>query len=628
MDFLFPHDEPRKIQKGFIRQVYAVLKNKGQLLVHAPTGIGKTASALSPALSYVLKEDKKKVILFLTARHTQHLIAIETLKKIKKKYDVPFVTVDLVGKKTMCNQDGVQLLGSSEFTEYCKDVREKGRCDFYNKLKIKNKASPAMVNTLEKLKRESPMHVEDVKDVCHERGLCSYEVATSLAKDAQVIVGDYNYVLNPFIRDNLLKRINKNVDDLIIIFDEGHNVPQRARDLLTASLGYYVLDNAIKEARVQGFSEMSDDLIAIKDILISLGKSKLGGATNEIKITKKDFHGLVEKLGNYEELMGNFSFIGDQVLEKKRKSFCLNVATFMEHWIGPDDGFVRIITKSFSKRGNVIYTLTYRCLDPAIVMKDLIGKAHAVIVMSGTLTPIDMYSNLLGLDQEKVVEVEYGNPFPKENKLSLIVPGTSTKFTSRNEAMYKEIAMRCSSIVNTVPGNSVIFFPSYFLRDKIYESLRDAVSKTIFLEDTKYTKQERGDLLERFKRYKDDGAVLLGVAGGSFAEGVDLPGDLLKCVIVVGLPLGRPDLETKELIAYYDTRFGRGWDYGYVFPAVIKILQSAGRCIRSETDRGVVVFLDDRYTWQSYKRCFPSDMDLKVKREPEEVVKAFFNKKF
>ena len=132
--------------------------------------------------------------------------------------------------------------------------------------------------------------------------------------------------------------------------------------------------------------------------------------------------------------------------------------------------------------------------------------------------------------------------------------------------------------------------------------------------------------MEKFKQYKNSGALLLAAASGNFGEGIDLMGDLLKAVIVVGIPLQKPDLETQELIKYYDKRFGRGWDYGYIFPAIITTLQNAGRCIRSEDDRGVIIFLDERYTWQSYLKCFPKDKHFQITQEPLKLINEFFKK--
>jgi len=158
----------------------------------------------------------------------------------------------------------------------------------------------------------------------------------------------------------------------------------------------------------------------------------------------------------------------------------------------------------------------------------------------------------------------------------------------------------------------------------VYKFFDPLCKKTTILEHQRLTKEDKTEILNKFKSYQKVGAVLLGVATGSFGEGIDLPGNLLKCVVVVGLPLQQPDLETKELISYYDKKFGKGWDYGYIFPAFNKTLQNAGRCIRSETDKGVVVFLDQRYLWPNYKRCFPPDSDIKVTRHYKEMIDEFF----
>jgi DNA excision repair protein ERCC-2 len=625
MEFLFPHEKPRKVQESLMRQVYSTLQNKGSLLVHAPTGIGKSAAALAPALTYVLKEDPKKIIFFLTARNTQHIIAIETLQKIKEKENLNFVVVDLIGKKNMCNQSGVQLLNSGEFTEYCKDLREKGNCQYYTNLRTNGKLSAVTENVLINLRNQSPMHVEDIKNTCSSADLCSYEMACLLGKDAKVIVADYNYMLNTFIRDNLLKKINKDLKDCIIIFDEGHNVPHRSRDLLTGNISSFILDYAAKEAKNEGFKEMGADVIAIRDAIEKMARDKLPVDKQEVKISKMDFVNVVNEIGTYDEIVGNLAFVSDQVLEKKRRSFTQAVSNFMEKWLGPDKGFVRILSREYSTSGPARVKLSYRCLDPSLLFSDIQKESHAVIVMSGTLTPLAMYADLLGLTGQNALEVEYDNPFPSENRLDIILPETSTKYKSRSKLMYEKIASKCSQVTNIIPGNVVIFFPSYFIRDQVYEFLRDRSEKTMFLEESGNDKRQRTILLEKFKNYNKEGAVLLAVAGGSFSEGVDLPGDLLKGVVVVGLPLGMPDLETKELIDYYDLRFGKGWDYGYVYPAIIKILQSAGRCIRSETDRGVVVFLDERYAWSSYKRCFPKDLNLAINRNPKILVKNFFS---
>lgn len=240
--------------------------------------------------------------------------------------------------------------------------------------------------------------------------------------------------------------------------------------------------------------------------------------------------------------------------------------------------------------------------------------------MSGTLSPAEMYRDLLGLNANAVLS-EYSSPFPKQNRLNLIVPGTSTKFTQRNNDMYEKIAKLCASIVNKIPGNCLLFFPSYQLRDNVNVYFQNLCEKTTFLEQPKLNKKEKQELLENFKKYKN--AVLLGTASGSLGEGIDLPG-IIKAILIVGLPLAKPDLETKGLIEYYEQRFKKGWNYGYIYPAVIRSLQNAGRCIRSETDKGIIIFLDERYSWPVYRKCFPPDMKIETVITPEDKIKEFF----
>ncbi|MBI2146266.1 hypothetical protein HYU22_02930 [Candidatus Woesearchaeota archaeon] len=172
-----------------------------------------------------------------------------------------------------------------------------------------------------------------------------------------------------------------------------------------------------------------------------------------------------------------------------------------------------------------------------------------------------------------------------------------------------------------IPGNVAFFFPSYVLRDAVGRFFNSP--KKMFWEKNGLSKEEKDQFLESFRQERKLGGVLLGVTGANFAEGVDLPGDLLNGVVVVGLPLAKPDLKTKESIKYYDERFGKGWDYGYVYPAMNKCLQSAGRCIRSETDKGAIIFLDERFAWPNYFCCFPAE-GLRVSKGYEVLLQEFF----
>lgn len=599
----FPYDSERKIQKALTLQILHALKNSENILAHAPTGIGKTASALSAALSYALEKDK--VVFFVTPKHSQHKIAVDTLKLIKNKFNLNFDVVDFIGKKWMCLQSGVGALHSSEFGEYCHDLRKKDICEFYENFKDKGKRKICMSYI------HLPLHVEEVCSICSSHKICPYEISSELAKNSRVIIADYFHVLNPSIRDNLLQRIKREIKDCIFIFDEAHNLPNRCRDLLTSKISTLTIDGAIKEAK-KYFFDYGDELKDIGEQLLSLSQ-KTPIDIQEALVLKENF-------SFDKQLIVNLEIAADEVRKEQKRSYMGSVASFLNSWNGEDYGFARILEKGFTKMGKRFVSLNYRCLDPSILMKI---DAHSIVLMSGTLSPCKMYKDLLGMENANVAE--YNSPFPKEHKLSLVIPDTSTKYTMRSSEMYSKISDYLVDISSSIPGNVAVFFPSYLLRDSVNKFFLEKSTKTIFLEQPKMSKSEREELIEKFKSYKTKGAVLLGVAGGSLGEGIDLPGDFLKGVIVVGLALGKPDLETKELIKYYDDRFGCGMDYGYIYPAIIKSLQNTGRCIRSETDKGVVVYLDERYTWQRYAKYFSSEDKFIFTMKPVEKIKEFFS---
>ncbi len=615
---LFPYSRIREIQEDMIKEVMDCIEQGEHAIIHAPTGLGKTIAVLGPALSIALK--KGFTVFFLTSRHTQHHLAINTLKDIKKKHGVDIISCDIIGKQGMCGQKGVEGLYSNEFNDYCKKLREDNACEFYTNTKKKSgRANVKAQKVLEELRVLSPLHCEKLNEICVNEKLCPYEMSALLAKDASVVVADYYYIFNPSIRDVFFNKTGKELEKSIIIADEAHNLPKRCRELLSSNLSNFILKRAVKEAGKFGFDEVRERLYAIMDALEGLSEGL--DEKREERLVKKDE--FVSKIGeDYDNIIGEFSFAADEIREKQKQSYVGSVGNFLEAWEGEDKGFARILSKKIGAREPYI-NLMYKCLDPSFVTKEVIDRAHSIICMSGTLTPTFMYKDILGFNDVK--EKVFTSPFPKKNRLALVVPETTTKFTRRKEEEFKKIARVSSEIVNLVPGNSLVFFPSYSLRDKIYYYFEGMCEKTIFIERPGLTKEEKHELLEDFKGYKDSGACLMGVTAGSFGEGIDLPGDFLKCVIVVGLPLERPTLEVKELIDYYDVKYGKGWEYGYIFPAMIKTVQNAGRCIRSETDKGVVVFLEERYALPMYYNCFPPDYGIKISKLYKEKIEEFFD---
>jgi Rad3-related DNA helicase len=190
--------------------------------------------------------------------------------------------------------------------------------------------------------------------------------------------------------------------------------------------------------------------------------------------------------------------------------------------------------------------------------------------------------------------------------------------------MYEEISRYVTDITNIVPGNSIVFFPSYDILNAVKMHVSARTNKKLLEETPGLSKEAREELLQAFRSHAAKGAVLLGVTAGSFGEGIDLPGDLLKAVVIVGVPLQKPTKEVEALIAYYDRKYGRGWDYGYLIPAFNKVLQSAGRPIRTMTDRGAMIFLDERFAQPQYMRLMPPEWKPKTTILYKKPLEQFF----
>lgn len=602
---LFPHAEIRPIQDELVLSVERCLEKKKHLIVHAPTGLGKTAATIGPALSYALKNDM--TVFFLTSRHTQHRIALDTIKEIEARYDITVPVANLVGKKWMCLQPGVDKLYSGEFMEYCRKLRDDKKCSYYENLKTSNSLSmDAKLAVDEALKTPDSSRL---KVIGQERHVCPYEIGVLAAQKARVIVTDYFYLFNPGIRDVFLSKLGKDLESSIIIVDEAHNLPDRIKDLASERISANVLERAQQEAE-----KFEYELPVINELLSAV--TAFAGSVDDDNEAYIERSALLNKLTTVDP--ARLLKIADDVREEQQRSYIGSVGSFLAAWGGEDEGFSRILTR---QDNNVV--LSYRCLDPGLVAGPVVRGSYCTIFMSGTLAPTVMYAELLDIPLNSE-DYTFKSPFPDTNRLTLIVPQTTTKYQARGDDMFLAQARLLAKGVDAVPGNSIVFFPSYYLRDKVGAHLQSITKKTVFFEERGMGKGEREELLNRFGTYKDSGATILGVMSGSFAEGVDFKGDLLKAVFVVGLPLARPDKETQALIKYYDSKFSRGWDYGYVFPAFNKILQSAGRAIRSETDRGALVFVDERYAWQTYQRCFPPDWDLRMSVEPEREISEFF----
>jgi DNA excision repair protein ERCC-2 len=540
-------------------------------------------------------------------------MAIETLKLIKKAGNV-FSAVDIIGKKHLCSQ-GVKDMDASMFNNFCSAMIKDKRCKFYRNCRKKD-MDKERTGILRIFSSKGPMSTQEAMAIASAK-YCTYEMLMEAAKVSDIVVGDYFHLFG--MGDKFLKRAEKELKNTIIIVDEAHNLSARLRSYMSSRISTRTCDLAIKEADES--EEIQEYVKQIKKVIRNLGRKYI--KSTETFVRKDEFIEKISEISDYDSMIGEMTNAAKDVLSKKKISFIDRIAEFLNSWKGDDFGYARIMSRTLLRRKDHII-LYYNCLDPSLISKPIINGSHSTILMSGTLSPMEMHQDLLGMDKNRTMLKSYPSPFPKENRKNIIVRGITTKYTERTSENFKRIATTVRSCVNSIRGNSAVFFSSYEIRNYIHKLTAPAISKHIILEESDMTKEERDKVKDEMEKYAARGAVLFGVMGGSFSEGIDLPGELLNGVIIVGLPLNKPDLSVKALIDYYEQRFHKGMAYGYMYPAMIKVIQSAGRCIRSESDRGVIVFADERFTWRNYYCMFPNSWEFVITSIPETEIKRFF----
>ena len=606
---LFPFSEIREKQDDLIDEVEKVVEAGESLVAHAPTGLGKTAATLTPTLEYAKQNDKK--VFFVTPRHSQHQIAIETVREMNSRHDETVKSVDLIGKTHLCEAEpGLRGSDGPDCPRHEATFTESHELTEKAKNRIKEFSGRSLT-------------AEQVKAECKE--VCPYQILMYMTSGADVVIADYFHIFHPAVREIVFEKAGIELEDAIIIVDEAHNLPSRTRSLFSSSISMPNLKKARTEAETFGYYEEEQHLEQLQRAVNNIARDKLGQTSHEETLEKKTLKDSINNFTDYGDFIVALENVAEEVEEEQEQSYCAGIAEFLDYWNGKDEGFVRCIKRERGSGSNRYLKINYSCLDPQISTKEPLNEAHASVLMSGTLTPQQMHIDLTGLGESKTETMSFESPFPSENELNLIIPTLTTKYEERDDSMRQKYAWYLAKSFDAVDGNCGVFFPSYSMMYKVKELLEQRTDRKLFIEDRSMDKEEKQEVLDDFAARKGEkDSVLLGVAAGSFGEGVDYPGEVLKAVFVVGLPLQRPDLETKALIDFYDTLFGKGWDYGYSYPAMNRAIQAAGRCIRSKDDEGVVVYMDKRYDWSNYRKVFPPGKNMKTTRAPWKQIEEFF----
>ena len=628
--FPFPH--VREGQREFMDDVKHAVEAGGILIAHAPTGIGKTVAALAPAVQYAIENEK--TVFFLTSKRSQHKIAIDTLRLINERNGLNLTAVDITSKQSMCPR-AVSIYREfySLFNEFCKNEQRNKRCWYYM-----NHDEEALARI-----RSEIMHVEELCEWCKTRRVCPYKAALEVGKTADVIVCDYNHLFSRDIAAKVLEKIEKGLDELIVIVDEAHNLPDRIRNNLSSELRLKTISETARGIRNID-REMYNNLIEMEMILKKLVTNAARAKRAEITVDRDFLIGELEKmLRRRIEVMSYNEFVnairsraeaiqesvstststdGESGREREiLQSNLVSISDFLDAWT-TEEKCLRILSINDNP------TLSLKLLDPSVLSEPVFRGAHATVMMSGTLYPVEMYADVLGaarINGREIALREYKSPFPRENRLIAVTKGLTTKYTRRGEAMYRRIGEKIEGIAENVRGGMAVFFPSYALLKAILAYLSPQVRRRVMVERREMGKVERNRLYEQLR--DEESRILFAVQGGSFSEGMDYESNILKAIIVVGLPLSPPTLEVKATQGYYTGKYGaeKGRLYGYLYPAITKVLQAAGRGIRSEHDRCIIILMDYRFAQFPYKRCLPPDFDMIFTDRVEDLCKSFFN---
>jgi DNA excision repair protein ERCC-2 len=627
---LFPY-ALRKNQENIMLDIKTTLDAKKHFVFESGTGSGKTICALSSTLQYALEKNKK--IIYATRTNAQQRQVILELREIQKKVkDKRIFGLGMQGRANMCilakNNSEIGNGTSEELSKFCSNQKKKvlsnkknEGCKFYRNF-IGDKQN---IDKILEWSRQKLPTAEEFVEYCEKNAVCPYEMNKLLIKEAIVIIVPYIYVFDKSIRIMLFDWLSASENDILLVIDEAHNLPSYLRDLFSAQISAWMLNSCVFEAEKVGDPSIADGKIStskfckmLLEIINDLRDTYVYGILENgirrntrvksdafipsheleseilfrLKITSKTLHDIIRDLIAYGEKVQEYR----QKEGKLPRSYIHKLGIFLEFWTTVEmDKYIKLVVDSTDGKNPRIETY---CLDPSIGTS-IINEFHSSIHMSGTLKPLEEYRDSLGLSRHTKL-VFFHSPFSKENRRIFYTCDVTTKYEeiARDETIISRMWQHITNICNNFPKNTMVFFPSFnilsMFRNKGYFN---DIERCLFVEEQAMSQSDLMDLVIDFKKCGDEnsnGAALFSVIGGRISEGMDFPAEQLEIAVIVGIPYPKPTARQRGLQRYYELKFGKGWEYTVNAPAARKLLQSIGRLIRDESDRGVAVILDKR----------------------------------
>lgn len=598
-DCRFPFSSVREGQGELMGAVYRTLKGGKRLFAQAPTGTGKTISTLYPAIR-ALAEGRCERIFYLTAKASTGNEAFSAAKRLFSS-GATFRACAITAKEKACANSAARASGA--LSSFCSPDECPFAKGYYERLPF------ALADLVMSRAGYTP---EVIAEAAQKHTVCPYELSLDLSEYCDLIVCDYNYVFDPavFLRRYFDPEACEN--DSVFLIDEAHNLPDRVRDMYSCELSenrIFSLLDAAKECESEGLlplisalNELLKGFLALKalcrDSLRMTSAGEMGFYIDRAPLPHLDEYiekAVIAMSRLRHKLRGHPLFPRLSALLAELKKY-LRIMNFFD---GRFVSYVEI-------RGGDTRVRVF-CVDPSEVIGERLSLARASVLFSATLTPIDYFISLCGGGKDSET-LDLPSPFRKENLCIAAVDSISIRSDDRDERTYRRVATFIAATVSARAGNYICYFPSYEFLEKTLEAFRKKYPKVRTVVQTRgMDRREREDFLSAFKA--DSGVLRVGfcVLGGSFSEGVDLPGSRLIGSIVVGTGIPSLSNERNILAEYYEQREpGCGFDYAYAYPGMNRVLQAAGRVIRREDDRGIVVLIDDRYSEPGYVRMFPA----------------------
>lgn len=590
-ELAFPYDSYRRGQRELSIAVYRTAVSGENLFCEAPTGIGKTMSTLFPAVK-AMGEGKTDKIFYFTAKTITRQVAEDALDEMRRK-GLAARSVTITAKDKICFLDERKCE-----PDHCQFAR-----GYYDRL---NEALFDMLGQEEAITRTV------VEQYARKYTLCPFELSLDVALFCDAIVCDYNYLFDPVV---YLKRFfSEGPGKYTFLVDEVHNLVDRARSMFSATLRKSLVMQAKRQLDKKLHKRLWNAVNAMNKVMVSLNKVLIESGET-IHVSKAD-------LAEWNESVLKFTFVAKEWLPQNTQSEAqadvlelyfesLRYVKIAELY---DERYTTQITRTHSD-----LEIKQLCLDPAFLLSEKLKLGASSVLFSATLRPIDYYTNVLG-GEEDTSRMVFSSPFEQQNMHLLVADNISTKYQMRNQSL-ASVVEALAALIAGKKGNYLFFFPSFQYLQNVYELFREKYPEIVVQkQEGAMDEEQREAFLEAFKAGNPETLVGFCVLGGVFSEGIDLRGERLIGAAIVGVGLAQLNPESDLIKDYYNETIGQGFDYAYQLPGMNKVLQAVGRVIRGESDRGVVLLIDERFSASRYRALFPAHWNhAKIVKNTEEI---------